>query len=162
MGKNDGHLNYLLLAPTGVAAQNIGGTTIHSELCIRSNQGGFPMHAYVDNELRKTLKKVDTIIIDEISMVSGELLDFVSNLFAHLHGNALAFGGVNVIVVRDLAQLPPVTGQPVFLATVWSLLFPLFLKTPQCQNDDMEFYLMLEGRECSTNQPDDMQSPSGS
>ncbi|EXX66300.1 Rrm3p [Rhizophagus irregularis DAOM 197198w] len=77
-------------------------------------------------------------------MVSGKLLDFVSSLFARLHGNALAFGGVNVIVVGDLAQLPPVTGQPVFCATVWSLFFPLFLKTPQHQNDDMEFYLILE------------------
>src|SRR6266542_3917678 len=116
---NQKRQTHLLLAPTGVAAQNIGGTTIHSELRIISTQGGFRTRAYADNELRSFLLKVDTIIIDEVSMVSAELLDFISNLFANLHNNALAFGGINVIVVGNLAQLPPVSGQQVFRAAVW-------------------------------------------
>jgi ATP-dependent exoDNAse (exonuclease V) alpha subunit len=98
----------------------------------------------VDNELRTSLKKITTIIIEEISMVSSELLDFISNMFANLHGNALAFGGTNVIVVGDLAQLPPVNGHLVFRAAVWPLFYPLFLTTPHRQHNDPELYSMLE------------------
>ena len=123
--------NYILLAPTGVAAQNIDGKTIHSRLQIKSTQGGFQTKVFTDKELRDDLINVETLIIDEISMVSDKLLDFISNLFASLHNNALAFGGINVIVVGDLAQLPPITGQPVFNATVWKLFYPLFLKISQ-------------------------------
>ncbi|CAG8775732.1 3835_t:CDS:1, partial [Ambispora leptoticha] len=60
---------------------------------------GFQTRALTDNELKTHLQKADTIIVDEISMVSAELLDFISNLFANLHTNALAFGGINVIIV---------------------------------------------------------------
>ena len=59
-------------------------------------------------------------------MVLAELLDFISNVFASLHNNAITFGGINVIVVGDLEQLPPVTGQPVFRASTLSLFYPLF------------------------------------
>src|SRR4051812_46901478 len=123
------HSNYLLLAPTGVAAQNIGGKTIHSELRIINTQRGFNTRAHTDNEFKSKLKNADTIIIEEISMVSAELLDFISNTFASLHNNAIAFGGINVIVVGDLAQLPPIPGQQVFRAATWSLFFPLFLNS---------------------------------
>jgi ATP-dependent exoDNAse (exonuclease V) alpha subunit len=136
--------NYLLLAPTGVAAQNIGGRTIHSELRIVSAPGGFYTQAYADEDLKNRLKTIDTIIIDEISMVSAELFDFVSGIFASLHSNAIAFGGINVIVVGDLAQLPPVTGQHVFRAAAWTLFYPLFLRIPQRQRADVRFYHMLE------------------
>ena len=115
---NNRRSKFLLLAPTGVAAQNIGGTTIHSELSITSTQGGFQTRAFVNTELNTRLKKVETIIIDEISMVSAELLDFISNIFARIHNNALPFGGINVIVVGDLYQLPPVTGQHVFCSAI--------------------------------------------
>ena len=77
-------------------------------------------------------------------MVSAELMDFISNLFLRIHGNALPFGGVNVIVVGDLAQLPPVTGHPVFRSAVWPLFYPLFLRTPQRQHNDTEFFHILE------------------
>jgi tRNA(Met) C34 N-acetyltransferase TmcA len=101
---------FLLLAPTGVSAQTIGGKTIHSELSIVSTQGGFCTSAFRNADLTTRLKKVDIIIIDEVSMVSAELLDFISNIFARIHNNAVPFGGINIIIVGDLAQLPPVTG----------------------------------------------------
>ncbi|RHZ87537.1 hypothetical protein Glove_33g284 [Diversispora epigaea] len=93
--------------------------------------GGFQTKVFTDKELKDDLINVETLIIDEISMVSDKLLDFISNLFASLHNNALAFGGINVIVVGDFAQLPPITGQPVFNATVWKLFCLLFLKIYQ-------------------------------
>ena len=51
------------MAPTGVAAQNIGGNTIHADLKIVSAQSGFHTLAFYDNEFKAKLKKVDTIII---------------------------------------------------------------------------------------------------
>ncbi|GET03473.1 AAA family ATPase [Rhizophagus clarus] len=135
---------FLLLAPTGVAAQNVGGMTIHSALHIISTNGSFLTRAYVDNELRSSLKKITTLIIEEISMVSAELLDFISNMFANLHNNALPFGGLNVIAVGDLAQRPPINGHLVFRAAVWPLFYPLFLTTPHRQHNDPELYFMLE------------------
>ena len=77
-------------------------------------------------------------------MVSNELLDFISNIFATLKNNAIAFGGINVIVVGDLAQLPPINAQPVFRATTWTLFYPLFLSTSQRQQTDNRFYQMLQ------------------
>jgi len=58
--------------------------------------------------LNDFLKKIYTIIIDKISIVSDELLDFISNIFAILKNNVIAFGGINIIIVDDLAQLPPI------------------------------------------------------
>jgi hypothetical protein len=77
-------------------------------------------------------------------MVSAELLDFISNMFANIHNNAKPFGGINVVVLGDLAQLPSVTGQPVFRAASWTLFYPLFLRSPQRQHADGEFYQMLQ------------------
>uniref|UniRef100_U9UPJ1 ATP-dependent DNA helicase n=1 Tax=Rhizophagus irregularis (strain DAOM 181602 / DAOM 197198 / MUCL 43194) TaxID=747089 RepID=U9UPJ1_RHIID len=78
---------YLLTAPTGVAAQNVSGITIHSAL--RIIQSGS----------------------EEVSIVSSFLFNFISNLFARIHNSDIAFGGISVIAVGDLAQLPPVRGR---------------------------------------------------
>ena len=135
---------YLLMAPTGVAAQNIGGKTIHSELRITSSQSGFQTLVHHDVDLRNSLREIDTIIIDEVSMVSAPLLSFISNLFGQLHNNYYPFGGISVVVVDDLTQLPPVNGPPIYLSPVWSVFYPLFLTTSHCQETDMEFYELLE------------------
>ena len=106
---------YLLLAPTGVAAQNIGGVTIHSALRITQSESGYHTLIHHDPEIKKMLLNIQTIIIDEISMVSASLFTFIANLFAKLHENDVAFGGINVIVVGDLAQLPPVRASRYFI-----------------------------------------------
>jgi len=65
-------------------------------------------------------------------------------MFARIHGNDMAFGSFNVIVVGDLAQLPPVRASPVFYSSVWHLFYPLFLQQPKRQLHDKSFYDMLE------------------
>ena len=65
--------------------------------------------------------------IDEISMVSSELVSFLSNLFGSLHKNHKVFGGIPVLVVGDFLQLPPVNGEQVFYSLAWKLFFPLLL-----------------------------------
>ena len=77
-------------------------------------------------------------------MVSAALLNFVSQLFANIHNNDIAFGGINIIVAGDLAQLPPVGGTQVFHSTIWHLFYPLFLCQPRRQQDDKLFYQILE------------------
>lgn len=108
--KNTTHKNTAVLAPTGVAAINVGGQTIHS-FC------GFGPDITV-HKIKKVsswggkkelLQKLNTIIIDEISMVRSDLLDCVDK-FLRLNGPSqfLPFGGVQMIFVGDLYQLPPV------------------------------------------------------
>ena len=62
--------------------------------------------------------KVETIIIEEVSMVSAELLDYILNIFTNLYNNTLAFGDINIIVVENFAQLPLVTSLLVFHTSV--------------------------------------------
>jgi len=132
-------LKYLLIAPTGVAEQNIGGSTIHSALRIVFSQTGFHTLALYDNEFKSKLKMIDTLIIDEISMTSSQLLEFISNMFAMIHNNTLAFGGINVIVAGDLAQLSPVTGSSVFKSSVWKLFYPFFCINPITSRSSLNF-----------------------
>ena len=136
--------NYLLLAPTGVAATNIGGQTIHSALRICETLSGFQSLAFNDHDFFKHLKTINTLIIDEISMVSNALFNFISDLFSVIQQQTIAFGGLNVITVGDLAQLPPVTGLPVYKSSAWKLFYPLFLKQPQRQIQDKEYYNVLQ------------------
>jgi ATP-dependent exoDNAse (exonuclease V) alpha subunit len=100
--------NVIILAPTGVAALNVKGQTIHSF---------FHFKPGITPDTVKTLpriysskyKKIDTIIIDEISMVRADLLDCIDK-FMKLNGleYTLPFGGVQMIFIGDLYQLPPV------------------------------------------------------
>ena len=77
-------------------------------------------------------------------MVSSELFSFLSNLFGFLHKNHKIFGGIPVLVVGDLLQLPPVNWEQVFYSPAWKLFFPLFLTKPQRQRGDPDFYNLLE------------------
>jgi len=135
---------YLLLAPTGVAAQNIGGSTIHSALKIHATSGGFQTLAFNDKKFKENLKKIKILIIDEISMVSDELFDYLSNMFSKLHTDSRPFGGICVIVLGDLFQLPPVSGNYVFESSAWELFYPLFLRQAKRQADDPQYYSLLE------------------
>ncbi|MFH0789410.1 MAG: AAA family ATPase [Pseudomonadota bacterium] len=105
------HKRIAVLAPTGVAALNVHGQTIHS-FC------GFKPGISLDKVKKKTYKgpnrptlykKLDTLIIDEISMVRADLLDCLEK-FLRLNGPRprTPFGGIQMIFIGDLYQLPPV------------------------------------------------------
>ena len=97
------HKNYLLMAPTGIAIQNINGKTIHSELQIKPGSNNFISLAMQNAENRIRLREIDVIIIDETSMVSKNLLDFINKIFCELHNSALPFGEIIVLLVENLA-----------------------------------------------------------
>lgn len=101
--------NVAVLAPTGVAALNVKGQTIHSFF-------HFPPHITKDDirkkspskKLMELLSHVDTIIIDEVSMVRADLLDCVDEALQFYLKCSEPFGGVQMIFIGDLYQLPPV------------------------------------------------------
>jgi DNA replication protein DnaC len=125
-------LSFLKLAPTGIAAVNIGGQTIHSALSMTTSHLGTKSTSYMSSifqseEIQIQMKKHSVLLIDEISMVSAELLSFISRTFGRLHSNGRPFGNICVVAFGDLLQLPPVVGQQVFKSAVWSLFFPIIL-----------------------------------
>ena len=100
--------NTIVLAPTGVAAVNVKGQTIHSFFKFTP---GVTVHNIrkAQGSKRRVYKNIDTIVIDEVSMVRADLLDCV-DAFLKMNGpdKNLPFGGVQMIFVGDLYQLPPV------------------------------------------------------
>jgi ATP-dependent DNA helicase PIF1 len=101
------------LAPTGVAAQNIGGGTIHSFLGLSPRSMQYPVranaaHLCKNKKLYDDIMKTSTMIIDEISLVSGPFLDFMSEILSIARRNPAPFGGIQVCIFGDFFQLPPV------------------------------------------------------
>jgi ATP-dependent DNA helicase PIF1 len=103
--------NVLVLAPTGVAAINVGGSTIHSFFLyhpgITIDEINKEEHA-LKNERGDVLKEADIVIIDEVSMIRADLLDCVSKSMQLTMDNMFPFGNKQMIFVGDLYQLPPI------------------------------------------------------
>lgn len=100
-----------VLAPTGVAAVNIQGQTIHSFFKFKPNVTlqSIKRPRKVDNSKKNIYQKLEAIIIDEISMVRADLMDCIDK-FLRLNRNepSKPFGGIQMIFIGDLYQLPPV------------------------------------------------------
>ena len=111
----------LLTAPTGVAAFNVNGTTLHSAFLLgRSKYSGFqPLSNDRVNTLRAKLSKLVLLIIDEVSMVGADMLLKIHKRLQQIKAVLphVMFGGVSILAVGDLYQLPPV-GQPLLFSTV--------------------------------------------
>ena len=98
--------NIVVVAPTGVAALNIQGATIHSFF-------RFPPRVVTDSDIklvrdRKLYLKISLLIIDEASMVRADIIDAIDKFLRKNRGNSTSFGGVQLLLVGDLFQLPPV------------------------------------------------------
>ncbi|WP_315184516.1 AAA family ATPase [Corynebacterium durum] len=159
--------NTLITAPTGVAALNIGGVTIHR---------GFGFHpALFPDDIKdtdayrpskrtvETLQSLDILIIDEISMVRADLFDMIDTALRRIRQNDAPFGGVQLVLVGDLLQLPPVvpnedmqlfTGHPwtspyFFSSNCYPLLdlYSIELTTIWRQKDDKFIELLNQVRE---------------
>lgn len=100
--------NFVILAPTGVAAINAGGTTIHSFFGLNYGVIGPKDIAEVNSRKISVIKNVDTIIIDEVSMVRCDIMDAIDRALRHIRKSPEAFGGVQMVFVGDLFQLPPI------------------------------------------------------
>lgn len=125
----------IVVAPTGVAAMNAGGVTIHSFFqlpfgpylpgngaVVRKSAGGFA-HKF-SREKINIIKSLDLLVIDEVSMVRADLLDAVSDLLCRYRDGSKPFGGVQLLLVGDLQQLAPVVKEE-----EWELLKEVY-KSP--------------------------------
>jgi len=123
------HKRHVILAPTGIAALHAKGVTIHSQfllplgsfLPVREPEGNFTdqygfytqhtlSRRHPLNQLRKSvLKAVDLLVIDEVSMLRADVLDAIDYRMKSVKGNFKEpFGGVQVLMIGDLFQLPPI------------------------------------------------------
>lgn len=111
--------NYVVLAPTGIAAVNVGGVTMHSffRIPLKPLLPDDPEFAVsrlrsrmkYPKELRKIIRNLELIIIDEISMVRADIIDFVDKILRVYSGNMREpFGGKQLLLVGDVFQLEPV------------------------------------------------------
>lgn len=101
-----------LLASTGAAAVLIGGRTFHSFFGLGIMEGGAEAtwtRLATDNRVLARIRKVDGVIIDEISMIPGVAFEIAERLARKAKGKDLPWGGLRIICVGDFAQLPPVT-----------------------------------------------------
>lgn len=119
--------NHIIVAPTGVAAINAGGVTIHSMFQLPfvpllptdyySNYTGQPTfetrktilrHFKVRADKRAILHSLELLIIDEVSMLRPDTLDAIDIMLQYVRFNKKPFGGVQVLFIGDLMQLPPI------------------------------------------------------
>ena len=98
-------------ASTGIAATHIGGVTIHSwsGLGIRDTLNEADIENLVQKEyLYKRFEKARVLVIDEVSMLSARLFDFVERVCRAMKRNEEPFGGMQVVLSGDFFQLPPI------------------------------------------------------
>ena len=155
-GENPDHISVLKLAPTGKAAFNINGNTIHSGLKVPANRGFDYCPLDVDrlNRVRVQLGKLKLLLIDEVSMVGSGMFNFINLRLQQIMGTQAVFGGVSMIVVGDLFQLKPVFDKWIFdnslqsyglLATnIWQEYFVMYELTEiMRQKEDKAFAELL-------------------
>lgn len=105
--------NVVILAPTGVAAENAGGMTMHHFFQLPMKPY-LPKHKIQPNlyklksDIVDVVRSLDLLIIDEISMVRCDMLDAMDDILRHYRKNEKPFGGIQVIMFGDLYQLSPV------------------------------------------------------
>ena len=132
----------LIVAPTGIAALNAGGVTIHSLfqlpfgtfIPVKQSPHNFEINLKVNDPVsviknlqmydskRKLLREVELLIIDEVSMLRADLLDAIDLVLRNVRRRSnLPFGGVQILFIGDLLQLPPVVKNE-----EWQLLKPFY------------------------------------
>lgn len=168
----DATKNMVIVAPTGVAAINAGGVTIHSMFGLPltafiptgdytdpnliTNRRVLLSHIKFRKEKVKLLRQMETLVIDEVSMVRADILDAVDFVLRTIRRNDAPMGGVQVILIGDVYQLPPVVkdnewatlknyyeGPYFFNAHVWPLLQAAEIELKQIYRQSDEKFVRL-------------------
>ena len=125
------HKNTVVVAPTGIAALNAGGVTIHSlfqlpfaaflpdskelpffsETVKFENQHSLTRHFNMNATKKAVIRNMELLVIDEVSMLRADILDAMDFMLRKVRRNEQPFGGVQVLYIGDLLQLPPVVKQ---------------------------------------------------
>jgi ATP-dependent exoDNAse (exonuclease V) alpha subunit len=149
---NENNKNIALTSSTGTSALTLGNgmaKTLHSYLHIfLAKKPAHEMVLYTEKKSPKTIQKLKTLeilAIDELSMISSELFDKVSEYLSIIRKNKAPFGGIQLVLTGDFFQLPPVQGDYCFKAKTWKELNPRMIElTDQIRQDgDKEFQRIL-------------------
>jgi ATP-dependent DNA helicase PIF1 len=141
-----------ITASTGVAATHIHGLTLHawSGIGITDTFTPYEIDRIASKEpVAKRIQRTSVLIIDEISMLSGTILDAVDAVCRQVRGNDMAFGGIQVVLVGDFFQLPPIAGRGrtvpfAFESMAWRALHIVTCYlTEQHRQDDGVFLSLL-------------------
>ncbi len=143
---------HIIVAPTGVAAMNAGGMTIHSvfqlppSTFVPSNvtmdpdryvtRSHLATHQRIVKERIDLLRNLELLIIDEISMVRADLLDAIDFTLRRIRRSSEVFGGVQVIVIGDLYQLSPVVQPDTWQVLAEYYASPYFFSSHSWQQAD--------------------------
>lgn len=139
---------HIIVAPTGIAAINAGGVTIHSmfglplrpflptteriDSQLGNNIADLMGHFKYRKEKLKLLREIELIIIDEVSMLRADVLDMMDFSLRFVRRNQLPFGGVQMLFIGDLHQLPPVVRDEHLLSQYYPS--PFFFSALAVQN----------------------------
>ena len=176
--KSNSHKKLVVVAPTGVAAMNAGGVTIHSffQLPIGTyipavsglrdshfnealyDRNGLLSRLRFSSAKRELIREIDVLVIDEVSMVRPDILDAIDTVLRFVRRRSdLPFGGVQVVYIGDLFQLPPVvsdfdkihlkehySGQLFFHARVFAEVPPVCIELKKIyRQSDADFIRVL-------------------
>lgn len=153
----------VVLAPTGIAALNAGGTTIHSQMMLKPGLlNPLALEPLTDGNRCRILRMAKTVIVDEVSMVRSDLfcaMDARLREIAYGQSREMPFGGKQIVLVGDFMQLPPVGGGNderkfinerfggafAFETDLWvaAMFRTVFLKTVHRQSGDTLFKKVL-------------------
>lgn len=144
-------LKVAVTASTGIAATHIGGMTIHawSGIGARDYLSAYDLDQITTREkIVKRATKTNVLVIDEISMLDGALVDMLNTILRRIRQSAEPFGGMQVIFVGDFFQLPPVTKQGdamryAFESRAWEEARPLVCYLTDQYRQDDELLLSL-------------------
>ncbi len=136
------HKRLIVTAPTGVAAINAGGVTLHSFFqlpfgpFLPGNEAHDGRHRF-SRDKKNIIKSLDLLVVDEISIVRADLLDGVDSILRRYRRSDLPFGGVQLLMIGDLHQLAPVVKE-----AEWQLLrhqyeSPYFFSSAALRRSDL-------------------------
>ncbi|MDR2442379.1 MAG: AAA family ATPase, partial [Deltaproteobacteria bacterium] len=119
---------YCVVCPTGIAAVNVGGATIHSLFRLPISDILDPKQLHLSTKTMEILVRIKVLIVDEVSMVRPDILDAIDRLAKMSRKSQKPFGGLQVILIGDLAQLPPVITKDVreIFETIYGYAAPFF------------------------------------
>ena len=147
----------LTIAPTGVAAYLIGGSTIESALGMHpSSKSSYTIGSQSRNSsLRFTFEDLKVIFLDEVSMCGSKALNKINLRLQEIRGNNLFMGGVSVICLGDFGQLPPVKDQIIWeqskldgridlAPNLWDDNFRIYFLTEKMRSTDQEYSVICD------------------
>jgi len=108
--KGHSHKKMAITAPTGVAAVNAGGTTIHALFGLTPHplHGATVLNIRLTGQAKSLLRELELLVIDEASMLRADVLDAMNYLLQEIRQDERPLGGLQVLFIGDLFQLPPV------------------------------------------------------